>query len=506
MFFGFPVSGLKFPLMTPRLWLLAAVLLLPFMITNDSLWLDEGDTARYALQPDFHAWGQWLRHDGQADCQMPLALLVSWVAAKLWGTAEWQLRAVNVLWGALALAGMYRVGKRLQLPGLPLLLAIQPYFWFYTNEARPYALQVAGGAWLLAALVEFCAARAAGTTWAWLLAGAGFFLFCGTLLAPLPVAATVAAGAFIAWRSGWRLERRAVAVLLGGLAACVPVGIYYLTTLLHGVRSGQVWHVDAKFIAYVGYELTGMGGIGLSSGEIRELARSPHLLHELSARAPQLLLPLLALGLLVAILWLGMRRGLDLELRRRLLPGLWLMLALTAGVFITISFGLQKAFWARHYAPIFPAYVTLLGLAIAGVWANARLWQRLLPCALCGLFIWSALNFRFAPVLRKEDYRAAAAYARPLVAQGQNVWWVAGGYAANYYGLATSDTEPVPGRVFTPFMARSDVRTLPRPQVIVLSKPDVHDASGVVQQIIAEDHYQVAARYQSFVIWTNAGK
>jgi len=149
MFFGFPVSGLKFPLMTPRLCLLAALLLVPFMITNDSLWLDEGDTARYALQPDFHAWSHWLRHDGQADCQMPLALLCSWVAAKLWGTAEWQLRAVNVLWGALALAGMYRVGKRLQLPGLPLLLALQPYFWFYTNEARPYGaggiLRGAGG-------------------------------------------------------------------------------------------------------------------------------------------------------------------------------------------------------------------------------------------------------------------------------------------------------------------------------------------------------------------------
>jgi len=297
-----------------------------------------------------------------------------------------------------------------------------------------------------------------------------------------------------------------VVILLGGLAAGVPVGIYYLTTLLRGVKGAQIWPVDAKFITYVGYELTGMGGIGLSSGEIRGLARSPHLLHELTARAPQLLLPLLALGLLVAIFWLGLRRTSAQEVRRRLLPGLWLMLALTAGVFITVSFGLQKAFWARHYAPIFPAYVTLLGLAIAGVWANARPGQRLLPGLLCGLLLWSALNFRFAPALRKEDYRAAAAYARPLVAQGRNVWWVAGGYAANYYGLATADAEPAPGRVFTPGHARLDVRALPRPQVIILSKPDVHDAGGVVQQIIAEDHYQVAARYQSFVIWTNAGK
>jgi uncharacterized membrane protein len=497
-------------LASPRRWLLAALLLLPFMITNDSLWLDEGDTAEHVAPPDLPGWWQDLQHDGGSDAEMPLAGLCSWVWGKLWGTAEWQLRAVNVLWGALALAGMYRVGKRLQLPGLPLLLAVQPYFWFYTNEARPYALQVAGGAWLLAALVEFCAAQAAGTAWAWLLAGAGFFLFCTTLLAPLPVAATVAAGAFIAWRSGWRsgwrMERRVVAVLFGGLAACVPVGIYYLTTLLRGAKGAQIWPVDLKFIAYVFYELTGMGGIGLSGEEIRELARSPHLLHELSVRAPQLLLPLLALGMLVAIFWLGLRRISDLEIRRRLLPGLWLVLALTAGVFITISFGLHKAFWARHYAPVFPAYVTLLGLAIAGMWANARPWQRLLPGLLCGMFLWSALNFRFAPALRKEDYRAAAAYVRPLVAQGQSVWWLAGGHVANYYGLATADFEPEPGKVFIAFLSRTYVRALPPPAVIVLNKPDVHDPHGSVQQIIADDHYQIAARYQGFVIWTNAAK
>jgi hypothetical protein len=354
--------------------------------------------------------------------------------------------------------------------------------------------------------VEFCSAQAAGTAWAWLLAGAGFFLFCGTLLAPLPVAATMAAGAFIAWRLGWRMERRAVVILLGGLAACVPVAGYYLTTLLRGARGMQIWPVDLKFIAYVFYELTGMGGIGLSGDEIRGLARSPHLLHELSARAPQLLLPLLALGLLVAIFWLGLRRVSTQEVRRRLLPGLGLLLALTVGVFITISFGLQKAFWARHYAPIFPAYVTLLGLAIAGVWANARPWQRLLPCGLCGLFLWSALNFRFAPSLRKEDYRSAAAYARPLVAQGQSVWWLAGDYSAQYYGLPLTYETPEPGKAFAGSHSHQNLYVLPRPAVIVFSRPDVHDPTGMVQRFIREDHYQVAARYQGFVIWTNAGK
>jgi hypothetical protein len=487
---------------SPRFFLLAALLLLPFMVNNDSLWLDEGDTAMYVLPPDFHAWCDRLLHDGQADCQMPLALLCSWVAGKIWGTAEWQMRAINLLWGALALLGMDRVGRRLKIPWLPLLLAIQPYFWFYTNESRPYALQLACGSWLMVALVEFYFARAAGTKWAWRLASAGFLLFCATLLAPLPVAATVVAAGFIAWRQGWKPERNAIKILLGGLVSCVPVGIYYLTTLLRGAKGAQVWHVDLKFFAYVVYELTGMGGIGLTEGEIRDLARSPHLLGDLSAHSSQLFLPMLAMVLLVSIFSIGLRRCSKIQIPSRLIFGIILVLGLTAGVFFTGSLVLQKAFWARHFAPVFPFYVVLLGVAIAGVWTTVR-W-RWLPIILCALFILSALDFRFASSLRKEDYRSAAAFARPLVAANKSVWWLAGGFAAEYYGLHCAYFHPEPGKIFVAYRSKVAIPDLPPPDVVVCNRPDIHDPGNAVQKIIAQNNYRVAAHYQGFVIWTNA--
>ena len=34
---------------------------MPLMVTNQSLWLDEGDTALYALQPNFSAWFDYLK-------------------------------------------------------------------------------------------------------------------------------------------------------------------------------------------------------------------------------------------------------------------------------------------------------------------------------------------------------------------------------------------------------------------------------------------------------------
>jgi hypothetical protein len=434
---------------------------------------------------------------------MPLALLYSWVCGKLWGTQEWQLRAVNLLWGALALAAMSRVGRRLQLPWLPLLLAIQPFFWFYQNEARPYALQIAGGAWLLAALVEFQLARAAGVLWAWLLVFAAVLLFYGTLLAPVSVAATVLAGIVMARSQGWKPERSAILVLLAGLAACVPAAIYYLTTLLRGAKGAQAWHVDLKFFAYVIYEFTGMGGLGLSDEQIRELARSPSILHDLLTCAPQIALPLLLAVLLLSVLYFGLRGRWPSPPGRPLVMGFFIVLTFTAGVFIAGSLVLQKAFWARHYAPVFPFYVALLGMAFAGLWTTPRPSLRVLPLAFCALCIFSAANFRWAPSLRKEDYRSAAAFARQALADGKSVWWQAGGLSASYYGLACAYTYPEPGKIFVAYHSRVDIQTLPPPDVIVFNKPYIHDPRGDVQKIIVENHYQIAARFQSFTIWTN---
>ncbi len=488
---------------SPRFWLLLSLLILPLTVSNDSLWLDEGDTAVYAQQPDFSAWRQWLVHDRLADCQMPLAMLSAWVGGKVFGTQEWQLRALNLVWGVLALVALSRAGRRLQMPWLPVLLAIQPYFWFYLNEARPYALLLAGGAWLLAALVEFNFQRGSGTRWAWQLAAVSFFLFAATLLAPLPVAMVVFTGGLLAWRQGWRLEWRALKILGCGLLACAPLAIYYITTLLRGVKSSQMWQVDLKFVLYVFYELMGMGGLGLSPLEIRSLARSPNLFHELLVRTPQLILPLLLGILLLFVLCSGLRRQWRAG-RRAMILGIAGVPLLTATAFIAESLLLQKAFWARHYAPVFPFYVALLGLAGAGLWMNSRKWLRAILLLIVALLLWSALNFRFSPALRKENYRDAAAFAKTALAKGWDVWWLAGYYSASYYGLGVSYDYPESGKVFAAWVSPLNLLKLPPPAVIVLSRPDAHDIDDVGRKIIAENNYRVAARFQGFTIWTNS--
>ena len=105
--------------------------------------------------------------------------------------------------------------------------------------------------------------------------------------------------------------------------------------------------------------------------------------------------------------------------------------------------------------------------------------------------------------MHKEDCRTVAAYVRPLVVLGKNVWWLAGDYSANYYGLKTTLTQPESGKVFVPFHLPGDVPTLPLPDVVMLAKPDVHDPDGVARKIMDAHQYGLAFRCQGFTAWTN---
>jgi len=484
---------------TPVMWLALGLLLLPLMITSESLWLDEAGTAMYALQPDFHSWWQHLSCDLSTDCSMPLSMFFAWVGGQTLGTSEWQLRSINVLWGVLALLALHRAGKRLNLPWLPLFLAIQPYFWFYTNEARPYALQIACGAWLFTSFIEFVALKGTGESWAWLFTSAAFFLCLTTVLAPLPVIVVAVTGGIFAGLGRWKVSWKSILILLGGAMANIPIGIYYFHPLARGAKGAQLWHVDLKFFGYVIYELTGMTGLGLPVDKIREMAKSPHLLATLGEHAFQFTLPAVCFLLLALVLVWGLylRRG---NSPAGLSAGLAGILSVVSLVFIVVAICLQKAFWARHFAPVFPFYVALLALAIQGLYESHSRLAKLLPTVLIALLFFSSLSLRFAARHRKEDYRTAVQIAQRALDEKKSVWWLAGSIPPQYYHLDCASLRPEAGRAFCP--QSSEIQNLPAPDVIILSKPDIFDARGVFQGWIRQNHYHPAETLKSFVIWT----
>lgn len=482
-----------------KLALIAGLVLLPLMISNQSLWIDEADVAYYGRQPTFEAWRYLLTHDLSSDCQMPLTMFGGWVVSHTIGTQEWQLRVINVLWGVLALLGMYQAGKRLQLPWLPLLLAVQPFFWFYMNEARPYAPQLACGAWLLAALADFLVTEGTGVKWAWEFSLAAIVLMLTTMLAPVAIAATFIAGGLVAFQSKWKIRwKSVVAVLIGVGIFALPLAVYYHSTLNRGAKGAQLWHVDLKFFGYVVYELTGMIGLGPSIESMRELARSPHIVSEMLHHGSQFLLPGLLFAALLAVFVFGLPKC-SIKSKSPVLRGLLIALGFTVLVFVGVGILIQKAFWARHFSPMVPFYVALLGMALAGLQARAGRPKFLAFAVLFGLLTLSVLSLRFGAAHQKDNYRDAAAIAKKALAENKTVWWMASDLGAQYYHVDYTPDVPVAGKAFSP--VGLDASKFTPPDVIIYSKPEIYDAGGTVKNIIQQNGYRQTGVLSSFVIW-----
>ena len=201
------------------LFLALALCLVPFMPSGDSIWIDEAQTAHYAKQPDLRSWLALLTSDTKSEAQMPLSMFLAWMFEKIFGPGEWELRAANMLWAAITLYAMWRVGRKLNIGWLALLVAVQPFFWSYVNEARPYALQMAAGAWLLYALIVMISNQGRGVSWIWIAAGAGFVLSASSLLGGVSFFSVVLVLGCVLWMKKWNPDRRC----WWALAVCVLI-------------------------------------------------------------------------------------------------------------------------------------------------------------------------------------------------------------------------------------------------------------------------------------------
>jgi len=125
------------------LTLLAACLRF-YRLTNQSIWVDEAFTIKYArLFTEMH-WS-WLTDDLHGPFHS--VLLHGW--ASLFGTGEFALRAMEAVLGTLAVPAFYWALRPLQRPTTALLavglLAINPFHIWYSQELRNYDLFILVG-------------------------------------------------------------------------------------------------------------------------------------------------------------------------------------------------------------------------------------------------------------------------------------------------------------------------------------------------------------------------
>jgi 4-amino-4-deoxy-L-arabinose transferase-like glycosyltransferase len=121
---------------------LAAAVLRFATLGTQSLWADEGFTAKIAS----HALGSAASQVPKTESTPPLYYALAWIWAHLFGSSAYALRSLSALFGCLTVVAIYWVGlavgsRRVALAAAA-LTAVSPIMVWYSQEARAYALFV----------------------------------------------------------------------------------------------------------------------------------------------------------------------------------------------------------------------------------------------------------------------------------------------------------------------------------------------------------------------------
>jgi hypothetical protein len=489
------------------IFLLAALALVPLMPSGDSIWVDEAQTWRYARHATVtEVWTEF-RNDKFSEAQMPLGMAAAWSWARILGTSEFSLRAPNMLYAIGAILCFYLIGRKEPIPLLPLFLAVQPYLWFYVNEARPYALQMFGGSLLLLSLYEVYRGNTSSLRWVVLWGLGALISSASSMLGAIPTFAFSAAIAAELIQRRLQPSSKQVLALAASILPLLVMAAYYLSALLAGAGGAKIWKVGPQNILFSAIEFLGFAGLLPPRHELRHIVRTG-LNHpeELAGMWPFAIPASIMLVLLFAI-------GLYWIARIRQTPR-WIfacaaVMATSAALLLAASMVVGFPFWGRHLAATFPAFVTTACWGASFAWSGHSLIARTSSAALVLMLLASSLMLRFSGMHSRDDYRSAATFAQRTFNEGCIVFWAANPDAARYYGLEVARELPGKRQASLPTqcylvsnLSESQISLLPNPQVIILSKPDLYDATGALRQLIEQESYYLKEQLPSFEIFT----
>jgi hypothetical protein len=469
------------------------------MVSTQSLWIDEGETWTFARQPTFKDWLTTLLTNTKGEAHTPLGMFSLWLSGRIFGQAEWQLRALNGLWVAIGGVAVGRLGRILgRRELLPLFLA-HPFLWYYANEARVYALVICLSAWLLFLWVSVHETGALGTGRVWAIGWVCTLGLASSLLFGFALMGfALAFGATILAKK-IRLDRRHLIPMAVIVLIMVPVIAYYLWTLSRGASAAKLWKVGASNVVFALYELLGFGGLGPPRHELRELAKSAGLTGVLNNARYVIGIAVLA-GVYLALLrpfWRLRRDSLGM-----IATG---AVVLSSGIMFVASMRAGFPFWGRHLAYLLPLVVLLVVRAASQI--GDKFWRRCLVLLLVLVLLVSSLCQRFLPNYGKDDYRSASRMAAAALGSGKTVWWVADHVIARYYGLEAPATQTSAGRlIWFNVENERNTRNKPAPDLIFVSKPDVHDSDKNVMSYINEHGYRTSVELVAFRIYTRSGR
>lgn len=508
-------------------WLILAMIscaLLVLAPSDRSLWIDEGWSARVIMAPgNLAQWWQMTLNDSAAMATQFGHSLTGFLLGRIFGYTELGLRMANLVWAFAGVAAFALAGKKLGLPWLPLIFAANPFVWFYVDEVRPYAMQIAGGSWMMLAFLHITSrdtsahSRTLWTNVFWL---SCFIVYSASVLGAFSIAATccVAVTALVISR---QMPQKGVwisSAIWGVLLAALTVFHAYFI-FIEGKEGAKLWTPGLLNVAFALYEMSGLMGMGPSRDAIRAAMKDGGF-----TSLGQLFLPyLFSIAAYVAVLaaaaW-GILRKSACEGAK------WTQaLQFSAIVLLGLTFMLLGAslanwpFWGRHVSPLFPFAAVALALGLSALGAVGRI----------GAVVWitlmlgASLHERFVRNGHTDDYRSAARFAAEHISAGKVVWWSAETLTPNYYSVFPVNpfehqmikehlpTGPsawprvqansLPHCYSVLGLSQAELAQLPAPQLVIASKPDTWDPRGELRLWLAEAGFVVAGNYPAFQIW-----
>jgi mannosyltransferase len=248
-----------------RWWPLAALVVLAAALRlatldQQSFWYDEAFTPVHVLHSGL---GATLRAVVHHENTPPLWYLLAWADARLFGDGALALRLPSALAGILTVPVVWAIGARLVGRRAAVIaaaiVAVNPLFVWYSQEARAYGLFVLTSALAMLCFVRALDAPSARRMAAFALAGALALLthyFAVFLLVPMAL-----------WLLRDAAHRRTALVAMGALVA---VGLALLPLISaqggHGTQWIGRWALSSRLQAIPQYFLTGYSGAPLGRG------------------------------------------------------------------------------------------------------------------------------------------------------------------------------------------------------------------------------------------------
>jgi len=249
-----------------RWWPLAALTLLAAVLRLSTLdlqsfWYDEAFTVVRDLHPSLASTLHSVVH---TENNPPLWYLIAWADSRVLGTGEIALRLPSALCGIALVPVAWGIGS--ELTGrraailLAALVAVNPLYVWYSQEARPYGLYV-----FTAGLAILCFVRADRVPTR---ARMGLFALTAALALLSHYFAVFLIAGMLLWLVRAPGERRRLA--LGAGAVLVLVGLALLPLVIaqggHGTQWIGRWSLSSRLQAIPQYYLTGYTGSALGHG------------------------------------------------------------------------------------------------------------------------------------------------------------------------------------------------------------------------------------------------